>query len=87
MLTLIDFNAVWCGPCQAMKPVIKKVIPNFAGKVELKEIDVDNNQSEASKYGVMGIPTFVIEKDGKEVSRRTGWMSDSDLTNWLNSLL
>lgn len=87
MITLIDFWAAWCGPCHAMEPVMDKVLPNFKDKVVLKKVNVDQNQAESAKYGVLSIPTYVIEKDGKEVSRKVGWMSELDLTNWLNSNL
>lgn len=68
----IDFYADWCGPCVAMKPVLEELEKELAGKVEIKKIDVDERQDEASKYGVMSIPTYLILKDGKEVDRFVG---------------
>lgn len=68
----IDFYADWCGPCVAMKPVLEELEKELAGKVEIKKIDVDEHQDEASKYGVMSIPTYLILKDGKEVDRFVG---------------
>ncbi|MCH7541164.1 thioredoxin [Patescibacteria group bacterium] len=68
----VDFYADWCGPCVVMKPVIEELEKELAGDIEIKKIDVDQNQEEASKYGVMSIPTYLILKDGKEVDRFVG---------------
>lgn len=85
MVTLIDFYADWCGPCQAMKPVLKKFEEENKGKIEVKEIDVDANEDISQKYGIMGIPTFVIEKDGKEVARKSGAMPYDYFKSWVES--
>jgi len=79
MIKLIDFFAEWCGPCQMMKPVIEELEKELEGKVEFEKIDVDKNSEVSSKYGVMSIPTFVIEKDGKEIGRKVGFVSKEDL--------
>lgn len=71
-MQFVDFYADWCGPCVVMKPVIEELEKDLAGDVEIKKIDVDQNQEEASKYGVMSIPTYLILKDGKEVDRFVG---------------
>jgi len=83
MIKLLDFKADWCGPCQAMKPVIKELREELGNKVEIIEIDVDENQSKASEYGVMSIPTYIILKDGKEVDRKIGVTSKVDLLKLL----
>lgn len=77
----IDFYADWCGPCVAMKPVLEELEKELAGKVEIKKIDVDEHQDEASKYGVMSIPTYLILKDGKEVDRFVGVTSKEAIKN------
>jgi len=87
MLTLIDFYAEWCGPCHAIKPVIESVMKDYVEKVELKEIDVDKNPSDAQKYGVMSIPTLVLLKEGKEVDRKVGLLSEEALKSWLDANL
>lgn len=69
---LVDFYADWCGPCVIMKPVIDELEKELTGKIEIKKVDVDQNQEEASKYGVMSIPTYIILKDGQEVDRFIG---------------
>ena len=87
MITLIDFYAEWCGPCHMMKPVLEKVEKEYEGKIEVRKVDVDQNQQEASQYGIMSIPTLVVLKEGKEVSRKVGALDESSLKNWLNSLV
>ncbi|OGY21285.1 MAG: thioredoxin [Candidatus Woykebacteria bacterium GWB1_45_5] len=69
---LIDFYADWCGPCIVMKPVIEELEKEIAGEIEIKKINVDENEQEAAKYGVMSIPTYIILKDGEETDRFVG---------------
>lgn len=83
--TLIDFYADWCGPCQVMKPVFAEVEKDYVGKIEFKKVDVEADSAMAAQYGIMSIPTFVILKDGKEVSRKLGAMPKDALKSWLDS--
>lgn len=76
---LVDFWAVWCSPCKIMEPVIEEIEKEFKGKIEIVKINVDDNAEMASKYGVMSIPTYVVEKDGKEVGRKVGVTSKAEL--------
>jgi len=87
MIQLIDFYADWCGPCIAMKPVFKEVEEQFKGKVAFKKVNVDSDPSEAQKYGIMSIPTFVIVKDEKEVDRRMGAMPKDQLVSFIQNNL
>ena len=87
MLTLLDFYADWCGPCKMMEPIFAEVEKDYKGKVEFKKVDVETNSSEAGKYSVMGIPTFVLLKDDEEISRKVGAMPKDILTGWLDSNL
>ena len=82
---LIDFWAPWCGPCRVMNPVLEELEKELAGKAEIVKINVDENPTEASKYGVMSIPTYVIEKDGKEVGRKIGVTPKAELLKLLQS--
>ena len=67
-----------------MVPIIKELEEEFKGKVEFKEINVDEEAQEANKYGVQGIPTYVVLKDGKEVGRKVGMTGKEDLKKLLN---
>ncbi len=87
MTTLIDFYADWCGPCQFIKPVIKKIEHEFAGRLVVEEVNVDQNQQKASEFSVMSIPTLVIVKDGKEVDRKIGALDEATLRNWIQGYL
>ncbi len=72
-----------CGPCRIMNPIIEELEKEFEGKVEFEKINVDEKPEVSSKYGVMSIPTYVIEKDGKEVGRKIGVTSKADLVSLL----
>lgn len=62
---LVDFWAVWCGPCKMIAPFVEELANEFEGKAKVGKLDVDNNQDSAIKYGVRSIPTVLIFKDGK----------------------
>lgn len=85
MVKLIDFWAPWCGPCRIMNPILDELEKELAGKVQIEKVNVDENQQLAAKYGVMSIPTYVIEKDGQEVSRKIGVTAKADLLKLLQS--
>jgi len=62
---MVDFWATWCGPCKALAPVVDEVANAYSGKVKIYKMDVDRNNSTPMRYGVRGIPTLLIFKDGK----------------------
>jgi thioredoxin 1 len=64
---LVDFWAVWCGPCRHIAPIVDSVAEEFAGKAKVFKLNVDDNQDIAARYGVMTIPTLIIFKDGQRV--------------------
>jgi thioredoxin 1 len=71
-VTIVDFNAPWCAPCRAMEPVVKQLNDNFIGKVQVFELNVDENQQLAMHLNIMNIPTMIIYRQGEEVSRFVG---------------
>ncbi len=85
MLTLLDFYANWCAPCNAMKPVLEEVEKDLEGKITVERVNVDENSQKAQKYGVMSIPTFVLVKDGEEVDRKIGAMNKEQFEAWVKS--
>lgn len=87
MVEFFDFYADWCGPCQASKPIIEELEKEFAGKVEFRKVNVDQDQELSAKYGVLSIPTFVILKDGQEVDRVVGMMGKESLKGKIEAQL
>ncbi len=87
MIELLDFYAEWCPPCQQMKPVFGELEKEFEGKVEFKKIDIDKEGEKAAEFKVMSIPTFVIVKDGQEISRKIGALSKEVLRSWIEENL
>jgi thioredoxin 1 len=70
---LVDFTAVWCGPCKLLDPVVKQLAQEWDGKVKVVKLDVDNNPDLAMNYQVMGVPTLMMFVDGSPVQRVTGY--------------
>jgi thioredoxin 1 len=69
---LVDFWAIWCGPCKAIAPVVDQVATKFAGKAKIMKMDVDKNNAVPMRYGVRGIPTLLFFKDGKVAQQFVG---------------
>ena len=82
---LVDFWAPWCGPCKIMNPVLEEIKKELGEKLEVEEINVDENPQKSSEFGVMGIPTYVVMKDGKEIGRKIGITPKADLIKLINS--
>lgn len=83
MTKLMDFWASWCGPCKIMNPIIDEIEKELAGKIEVERINVDEQGAVAEKFRVMSIPTYIIVRDDKEVSRKVGVTPKTELLKLL----
>ena len=86
-LAMVDFWADWCGPCKMLAPMVQSLADQYAGKVTVGKVNVDQEAELAIRYGVMNIPTVIFFKDGKEVDRRVGVMPPSAFTQVLDTLV
>ncbi|MDO8695089.1 MAG: thioredoxin TrxA [Sheuella sp.] len=84
---LVDYWAAWCGPCKMIAPMLEEVAAEYAGKVTVAKLNVDENQKTATDFGIRGIPTLMLFKDGKVAATKVGALSKSQLTEFLNSAI
>lgn len=84
---LVDFYADWCGPCKAMGPIVEALADEYAGKVKVGKVNVDENQELAMRYNVMSIPTFLVLKGEEVVARTMGMQDKAGLVKAMESAL
>ncbi len=84
---LVDFWAEWCGPCKQIGPVLDELSSEMAGKVTIAKVNIDKNPETPTKYGVRGIPTLILFKDGQPVATKVGALPKTQLVEWLNSVV
>jgi thioredoxin 1 len=82
---LVDYWAEWCGPCKMIAPVLDEIAADFAGKLTVVKINIDENPKTPQHYGVRGIPTLMLFKDGEVEATKVGALTKSQLTAFLNS--
>jgi thioredoxin 1 len=85
-ITLVDFSASWCGPCQMVHPVLEALSAEMAEQVSFYKIDVDESQEEAQAMGVRGVPTMIVFHGGREIDRQVGFREKADLKRILENL-
>jgi len=80
---LLDFSAVWCGPCKALAPIVDKLADEYKGKVKVGKLDIDDSPAVATKLAIKSVPTIVIFKGGKESGRHIGVTNKDTLVKLL----
>ncbi|MCC2618228.1 thioredoxin TrxA [Aestuariibacter halophilus] len=84
---LVDFWAEWCGPCKMIAPILEEVAGEFDGKLTVAKLNVDENNETPPKYGIRGIPTLLLFKDGNVAATKVGALSKTQLVEFLNDNL
>ena len=84
---LVDFWAEWCGPCRMIAPALEEISNDLGDKVTVAKLNIDENPDVPARYGVRGIPTMLLFKDGQPVAQKLGAAPKSQLKGWLESVL
>ena len=84
---LVDYWAEWCGPCKMISPLVEEMAEEYSNRLKVGKLDVDENQSSASKQNVMSIPTLLIFKEGEVVAQQVGAVNKTQITEFIESNL
>ncbi len=84
---LVDFWAPWCGPCKMLAPILDELAADYAGKVKVVKVNVDENKESAGRFGVMSIPTMILFKGGKDAATMVGFQSKEQLKDKIEEQL
>lgn len=87
MPVLVDYWATWCGPCKMIAPLLEEIAVEFAGKLKVAKLDIDENKDVPARYGIRGIPTLMLFKNGAVEATKVGALSKSQLTAFLTQNL
>jgi len=82
---LVDYWAEWCGPCKMIAPILDEIATEYSDRIKVAKIDIDANQQTPPKYGIRGIPTLMLFKDGEVEATKVGALSKSQLAEFLDS--
>ena len=84
---LVDYWAEWCGPCKMIAPILEEVVDDYVGKLKIAKLNIDENPNTPPKFGIRGIPTLILFKDGDVEATKVGALSKSQLTAFIDSNL
>jgi thioredoxin 1 len=84
---LVDFSAVWCGPCQKLEPVVHEIAAEYGGRLKVVKVDVDTSPSTAAKFGVLSVPTLMLFRGGQVKDQYTGVLSKKALADRVDKVL
>lgn len=84
---LVDYWAAWCGPCKMIAPILEEVAAEYAGRLTVAKLNVDENTETPAQYGIRGIPTLMLFRDGQAAATKVGALSKSQLTAFLDGAL
>ena len=84
---LVDFWAEWCGPCKQIAPALDQIASELSGKLTVAKLNIDENPSTPGRYGVRGIPTLILFKDGKVAATKVGALPKQKILEWVNSAI
>ena len=84
---LVDYWAEWCGPCKMIAPILDEVSRDYEGRLQVAKVNVDENQALPARFGIRGIPTLMLFKNGQPIATKVGALSKSQLTLFLDSNL